>query len=254
MKWLERCQEWKRKYPVCLPEYEDEQEGINSYHFIDRLSDIAPDDAVIVTDMGTSFTGTHQGWKVKKGQRLYTSGGHASMGWGLPGAIGAYCALNRPVILITGDGGIMMNLQELATIAKHKMRIAIFLLDNDGYLTIKHMQNNHFGRYVGSTEDSGLGFPDWGDLANAFGIALYNFPAAGALGWIEQVGWAHMFSDGPFMSVIPMPHMQPLIPRNTSEKRPDGTIVSKPIEDMYPFLDRKEFADNMIVKPVEVLE
>ena len=130
--WLSRCQDWKRKYPVYNPEYANEKEGINSYHFIEKLSDIAPADAIIITDMGTAFTCVHQAFKIKKGQRLITSSGHAPMGWGLPGAVGACFASGKPVICITSDGGIMMNLQELATIAKHKLPICIFLLDNSG--------------------------------------------------------------------------------------------------------------------------
>ena len=255
--WVKTCQDWKARYPVYNPEYANEEDGINSYHFIEKLSDIAADDAIIITDIGAAFTCTHQSWKIKKGQRLMTSSGHAPMGCALPLAIGAHYASGKPVIAIVGDGGIMMNLQELATIAKHDLPIRIFLLDNSGYLTIKLMQTNHFGRFVGSTE-SDLAFPKWWPLVDSFSVLRCNqygyecvYPGDDICEALER---ATAYPKGPYFTCIQMPPHQPLIPRNTSEKRPDGTMVSKSIEDMYPFLPREEFKAQMIVDTVDILE
>ncbi|TAM45953.1 MAG: thiamine pyrophosphate-binding protein [Gammaproteobacteria bacterium] len=250
--WVRRCQEWKVKYPVALPEYRDLKQGINSFYFVDRLSDRLPADAVVVTDMGTSFTCTMQTFKVKLGQRLTTASGHAPMGYGLPGAIGA-CFGNgrRKTICISGDGGLQMNIQELQTMAHFRLPIILFVINNGGYLTIKHMQQNHFGRYVGSESGSGLSCPDMMKVAHAYGIPARRIAdQASLLRELDDV----LAQPGPYICEIMMPEDQPLIPRLSSLKKPDGTIISKPLEDLYPFLDRKEFKENMLIPPTEVLD
>lgn len=250
--WLKRCHNWKNKYPVVLPEYKENKKEVNSFYFTDVLSEKLDKDAVVVTDMGTSFTCTMQTFKVKKGQRLFTSGGHAPMGFGLPGAIGA-CFANkkRKTICISGDGGLQMNIQELQTLVHYNLPIILFVLNNGGYLTIKLMQQNHFGRYVGSDKDSGLSCPDIIKVANSYGIKSERIANHDQLhSKIDKV----LAQPGPFICEIIMSETQPLIPRVTSVKRPDGTIISRPLEDLYPFLDRKEFLENMIIKPLEVLK
>lgn len=250
--WVKICRKWKIKYPVVLPEYRDRKDAVNSFYFIDVLSQKLDKSAVIVTDMGTSFTCTMQTFKVKQGQRLFTSAGHSSMGFGLPGAIGACFANNRKkVICITGDGGLQMNIQELQTVAHHHLPIIIFVLNNGGYLTIKLMQQNHFGRYVGSNKESGLTCPDIVKIAGAYGIKAERINNHDELH--AKIGLV-LAQPGPFICEIIMPQDQPLIPRVSSLKKPDGTILSKPLEDMYPFLSREEFLRNMIVKPIEILK
>ena len=129
--------------------YRERAERVNSYYFIEQLAQRAPDDAVIVTDMGTSFTCTMQTFQIKKGQRLFTSSGLAAMGFGLPGSIGAcFGHARRKTISVNGDGGFMFNLQELQTIAEFKLPISIFVLSNGGYLTMQLMQQNHFKRLL----------------------------------------------------------------------------------------------------------
>jgi len=250
--WRTRCKEWKNKYPVMLEEYKKNNSNVNSFYFVDMLSEKLRDDAVIVTDMGTSFTCTMQGFKVKSGQRLFTSSGHASMGFGLPGAIGACFANNKQkTICISGDGGLQMNIQELQTIVHYNLPIILFVLNNNGYLTIKLMQQNHFGRYIGSDPSSGVSCPDIVKLASAYGIKSDRISTSKELSSkIDKI----LSEPGPFVCEVIMPEDQPLIPRVSSLKKPDGSIVSKPIEDLYPFLDRDEFFENMIVKPVEILE
>lgn len=249
--WLTRCREWKVKYPIVLPEYSKTPDGVNSFYFVDQLAQKLDNNAVVVTDMGTSFTCTMQTFHTKAGQRLFTSSGHASMGFGLPGAIGACFGHDRrQTICISGDGGLQMNIQELQTLVTYKLPIILFVLNNNGYLTIKLMQQNHFGRYVGSDPGSGVICPDIIKVATAYGIPSLRINNQQELG--EQLD-SVLSQTGPFICEIMMPENQPLIPRVSSLKKPDGTIISKPLEDLYPFLDREEFASNMIVAPVEVI-
>lgn len=249
--WVEKCQSWKKKYPVALSEYKKNKKDVNSFYFVDILSKKLDEKAVIVTDMGTSFTCTMQTFKVKLGQRLFTSSGHSPMGFGLPGAIGACIANGRKkTICISGDGGLQMNIQELQTMVHYNLPIILFVLNNRGYLTIKLMQQNHFGRYVGSDPDSGLSCPDIVKIAKAYGIKAERIKNQKELNEkIDRV----LSEPGPFVCEIIMPENQLLIPRLSSLKKPDGTIISKPLEDLYPFLDRKEFLENMIIEPVEIL-
>jgi len=174
------------------------------------------------------------------------------MGFGLPGAIGA-CFANdkRKTICISGEGALQMNIQELQTLVHYKLPVILFVLNNKGYLTIKLMQQNHFGRYIGSDPDSGYSCPDIIKVATAYGIKAERVRNQDELhSRIDQI----LCEPGPFVCEIMMPEDQPLIPRVSSLKKPDGTIVSKPMEDLYPFLDRKEFSENMIIKPLEVLK
>jgi acetolactate synthase I/II/III large subunit len=220
--WTGRCDDWKYHYPVVAYEAREGGED-NSFLFIERLSRELPSDAVVVTDMGTAFTCTFQSAKMKAGQRWLTASGHAPMGYALPGAIGAHYATGKRVTCLVGDGSLMFNLQELQTIGERKLPIDIYVLSNGGYLTIKHTQSNHFGRFVGSE----FSFPAFYKFADAFGVALHE---------------------------IVMDPMQPLIPRSSSMKLPDGSITSRPIEDLYPFLPREELRENMIVPTVEVFQ
>ena len=246
--WIQKCNYWKAKYPVVLPEYAENKEVVNSFYFVDVLSKKLDESAVVVTDMGTSFTGTMQAFKTKQGQRFFTSSGHASMGFGLPGAIGACFANDRKkTICISGDGGLQMNIQELQTMVHYNLPIILFVLNNNGYLTIKLMQQNHFGRYVGSDKSSGVSCPDIIKVANAHGIKTERIANHDELhAKIDSV----LAEPGPFVCEIIMSENQPLIPKVSSAKRPDGTFDSRPLEDLYPFLDRDEFLENMIVKPI----
>jgi acetolactate synthase-1/2/3 large subunit len=249
--WNDRVKNWKIKYPVNLPEYKNEKEYINSFYFVDYLSKKLGNDAIVVTDMGTSFTCTMQTFKTKAGQRFFTSSGHASMGFGLPGAIGACIANHRKkTICISGEGALQMNLQELQTVVTYNLPIILFVLNNQGYLTIKSMQQNHFGRLVGSDPSSFVNCPDMGKIAYAYGIDYKKLHTHDDLHEsLDDI----LATNKPFICEIVMHPFQQLIPRVSSMKLPDGRVVSKPMEDLFPFLDRAEFLANMIVKPVEIL-
>lgn len=250
--WLKKCRSWKKRYPVVLQEYKDVKGKVNSFYFIDVLSERLDKNATVVTDVGTSLISTMQAFKAKPGQRLFASSGHASMGSGLPGSIGASVAdKKRKTICISGDGGLQMNIQELQTLVHYKLPVIVFVLNNGGYLSIKLMQQNHFGRYVASNKDSGLSCPDIIEVANAYGIKSERISDHDDLH--EKIDTI-LAQPGPFICEVKMSENQPLIPRVSSIKTPDGTIISLPLEDLYPFLDRKEFFSNMIVRPIEILE
>ena len=237
--WLARCQSLRDRYPVVLPEYKEQKHGINSYHFIQALSDAARADDVIVTDMGFAFQVTHQTWKVKSGQRLFTNCGLASMGWGLPAAIGAAIASSRRVILIAGEGGFQMTMQELATVMHHKLNIKMFVLNNGGYATIKQTQELGFqGRLMGVNEDTGLSFPDLSLVAASYGMA------GGDLGNVANLNIA-LSIPGPFICQINLDPNQPQAPRAINRRNPDGSMNPTPLEDAWPFLSPEVIQKEM---------
>jgi len=245
--WVTQCQEWKAKYPVVMPEYKNEKDFVNSYYFTDQLSKHLPEKAIVLTGVGTSFTGTLQSIKIKQGQELHCNMGCASMGWDLPAAIGASFAKGeKDIVLITGEGSIMMNLQELQTISYYKLPIKIFLLNNNGYLAIKNTQNSFFaGNLAAVDENSGLNFPKFVKIADTFGFAYESIK--NHQDQLEEKIEKVLNYKGPIICEIFMSPNQPLVPKVFSQKNPDGTMISKPLEDMYPFLDREEFKKNMFI-------
>jgi acetolactate synthase-1/2/3 large subunit len=237
--WIDEVKNWKDKYPVFLPEYKENTEKINSFYLMEVLSDNLEDDHVVVTDMGTSYTCTHQSLKTNGKNRLFTSSGCCSMGFGLPGAIGTfYGDPSKRVVLIAGDGGFQMNIQELQTVVHNNIPLKIFILNNNGYLAISLMQDNLFdSNYVGSTNNSGVSSPDFTKIAKAYGIESVRFANNKELeSGITRV----LESEGPVLCEVVMPENQPLIPRVQSRKDSSGEIVSTSIENMFPFLPKEE--------------
>ncbi len=169
--WLAWCQERARRYPVVLPEYWNTVGSVNPYCFMETLFAALPEGEVVVSGDGTASVTSFQAARLKKGQRLYHNSGSAPMGFDLPAAIGAAVATGRRVVCLAGDGSIQMNLQELQTIVTHRLPVKIFVLDNQGYHSIRQTQHNYFpDNIVGCGTESGLGFPDFGKLAWAYGI------------------------------------------------------------------------------------
>ena len=242
--WLTQCQRWKRKYPVVLPEYKEQTGSINSYHFIDILSDVLTPNDVVVTDMGFAFQNTHQAFRVKKGQRVFTNCGLASMGWGLPAAVGAcFGSGKKRTVCIAGEGGLLMTIQEMATIMHHRLPVKLFVLNNGGYLTIKQTQELGFdGRLMGINEESGLSFPDFMTIAEAYrfkGVRLKSHQDLRKQ--IEEV----MNHEGPVLCEIMMDPNQMQAPKAVNRRNADGTMTQTPLEDSYPFLDPKEIEENL---------
>ena len=208
------------------------------------------DDAVVVGDAGSVYYVMGQAFQVKEKQRFITSGAQAEMGFTLPACIGACFARGRKeVIGITGDGSLQMNLQELQTIVHHDLPIKLFVWNNDGYLSIRASQRKFFnGRLIGSDRSSGVSFPELKKIAEAYGIQY--FRAEGSSTLDRDIDEVLAFPKAAICEVMCLAD-QEIKPSVSAYVKPDGSMVSKPLEDMYPFLDRREFLANMIVKPLD---
>ena len=240
--------EWKKtlktldsKYGIGNEEILNQEAKIDSYEVIELVSKFVPLSATVVTDMGTSFTCTMQAFKNQRKSRLFTSSGTSSMGFGLPGAIGAYFAdQERPVYLIAGDGGFQMNIQELQTVKFHRIPIRIIILNSNGYLAISIMQQNSFGsNFVGSTPDSGIDAPDFSNIAQAYGIASTKIKSSEDLKAIlEDIEVV----VEPVLLEICIPNNQMMRPRSQSLRREDGTFYSEGIDVMWPYLTETDIS------------
>ena len=247
--WLERCVMRRKAYPVVTPEEKGPQaDGLaNIYAFYDILSDLLPEGAGVIGSCGTSRVVGTQVFRVKEGQRFYTNSGTASMGYDLPAAIGISKASGcGEITLVTGEGSIMMNLQEMQTIATNRLPVRVFLICNGGYHSIRQTQNAFFGRpLIGIGPESGdLEFPDPGKLADLFGFSYGCCPANETLK--EDMEEAMRLSLPALIEVRVSP-LQKTEPKVASRKLPDGTMISVPLEDMAPFLDREELKKNVEV-------
>lgn len=243
--WVAQCNVWKEKYPVVLPEYKDEK-PVNSYYFLEQLSKQVKSHAAVLVDTGSCFHVACQTWKVKKGQKYLTTGGLSSMGYWVAG-IGACMANSKQeTIVVTGDGSLQMNLQEFAVIKHNNLPIKVFILNNNGYLLIRHTQRNFMeNRLVGEGPTSGVWCPDSLEIAKAYGIKGVRIDSVEG---IEEKIKEVLEYDGPVICDVMTPEWQLLIPRVSSEKLPDGTLVSRKYEDMFPFLDENEFKSNMVAE------
>jgi acetolactate synthase-1/2/3 large subunit len=244
--WLRWCKDRRAKYPVVLKEYWENKETVNPYCFVEALFEKLEENEIIVTGDGTACVCTFQAAYLKKGQRLYTNSGSASMGYDLPAAIGAYFA-NKPsrLICITGDGSIQMNLQELETIVAHKIPLKLFILNNKGYHSIRQSQHNHFpDNIVGCGLDSGLSFPSFQKLAHVYGFDYHK--AENHLQLREAIGQA---LNGPGLQLceVYLDLEQQFAPKLSSMKLPDGRMISAPLEDLAPFLPREELKENLLI-------
>jgi acetolactate synthase I/II/III large subunit len=247
--WLEWCKERTRRYPTVLPEYWQARNGVNPYCFVDALFDQLPADQIVVTGDGTACVVTFQAARIREHQRLYTNSGCASMGYDLPAAIGACLGSGgRPVVCLAGDGSLQMNLQELQTIVGRRLPVKLFVLNNQGYHSIRQTQQNYFpDNVVGCGLDSGLSFPDFGRLAHAYGIPFRRVEDHDGLAAAIAETLA---GDGPEMCEVVLDLAQAFAPKLASKKLPDGRMVSAPLEDLTPLLDREEFGRNMIIPPL----
>ena len=247
--WIKKCQHWKRKYPACLPEYGKVKGGINLYYFIDTLSKKLKDDSVVVGDAGSAVYVPPQSLKLKDGQRYITSGGQAEMGYTIPACVGISIARQRgEVIGITGDGSFQLNIQELQTIVHCDLPVKLFVWNNGGYLSIRATQTKFFeGRLMGADETSGVSFPSLRKVAKAYGIQYYKASTSNKLAdVIEKV---MQYPKAVICEVMCLRDQQ-IVPTVSAYTKEDGSLVSKPIEDMYPFLNREEFINEMLIKPL----
>jgi acetolactate synthase-1/2/3 large subunit len=248
--WIKRCQEWKNKYPLVLPQYWEQTEGVSSYVFSQVLAEeLASDDVIVSGSSGNGIEVFLLVFEVKTGQRIFHTRGLGSMGFGLPASIGACLASDlRRTICVDGDGGFQMNIQELETVHRLNLPIKFFVFNNQGFASIRSSQKKYFGRLVGADATSGLTLPNLLNVASAYGLATAQISSSANLR--EQIRDILNSSD-PIVCEVMVPTDEVRAPSLSSFKKDDGTMVSKPLEDLWPFLEREEFISNMIVPLVE---
>ncbi len=245
-KWINRSRQWKTKYPIVLEKYWQQKKHVNTYVLVDCLSQLLTENDLLVPgSSGSCSEITMQAFKVKKSQRIFNTPGLGAMGFGLPASIGACLASGKKrTVTIIGDGGLQLNIQELETLARLKLPIKIFILNNNGYASIRNTQKNHFkGHLVCCDPSSGLTFPDTSKIASAYKIKYRKLSNHQA---IKQKIQKILETEGPIICEVMVEPDLATAPRLSSEVLADGSIVSKPLEDLWPFLDREEFRQNML--------
>jgi acetolactate synthase I/II/III large subunit len=242
--WIGYCTEMRNKYPLNIPEHADNG-FINSYKFIDRINDLIPKNAVIVTDMGTALLSGHYSIRLKPDQTMFTSLGLGEMGYGLPGAVGSsFADKNRVVVCLNCDGGMMMNLQELQTIAHHKLPIKIVVFNNDGYLMIRHTQKMLFGgAYNSVNTKTGVSLPNFYKVGEAFGIEGFVLNSWESFDDIVSQFISH---PGPSLLEVFMDPDQDFLPKVKGVSNLDGSITPGLLEEMSPLLPFDEIEKSMI--------
>lgn len=250
--WLVTCQRWKKDYPAVLPrQWEENGKTANVYAFVRYLSSCLPENSLTAVSNGACCVVGNQAYVIQKGSRMANNSAIASMGYGLPAAIGTCIGGGRQqTICLEGDGSIMMNLQELQTIQTNQLPIKIFLINNNGYHSIRITQNNLFKEHckVGIGPESGdLSFPEFESIAKAFGYPYYS---AHSNAEMKRVVDKVLTLDGPVFCEIFTDTKQVWEPKSSTKRLPDGTLVSPPLEDLAPFLPREELEKQMYIPMV----
>ena len=251
--WLETCRRWKREYPVVLPrQWEENGSTANVYAFVRYLSSRLPQNSLTAVSNGACCVVGNQAYVIQKGSRMANNSAVASMGYGLPAAIGTCLGGGRrETICLEGDGSIMMNLQELQTVQTNQLPIKLFLINNQGYHSIRITQNNLFQEHckVGIGPESGdLSFPEFQKIAEAFGYRYYSANSnAGMKAVVDEV----LAQEGPVFCEIFTDTQQVWEPKSSTKRLEDGTLVSPPLEDLAPFLPREELEKIMLIPLME---
>jgi acetolactate synthase-1/2/3 large subunit len=247
--WERRCAGWKARYPVVTPAHRAGS-AVSIYRLAEVIgTETAPDDLLVSGSSGSGIEIFLLACPARSGQRIYHTAGLGAMGFGLPAAIGVCLAGGRRrTICVDGDGGFQFNIQELETVARLRLPIKFFVLNNGGYASIRASQRNWFGAArIGCDAGSGLTVPDLPHLAAGFGLP--SAVIADQHDLPRQVR-AVLDTDGPVICDVRVIPEESREPRLASMQRPDGSLVSKPLEDLFPFLDRDEFLSNMIIAPL----
>ncbi|MCM2267879.1 MAG: thiamine pyrophosphate-binding protein [Elusimicrobiales bacterium] len=248
--WFALCRDWRRRYPLGRGVTPTKKDLVNTYDLMEVLSqEMDGRDVLVPGSSGSCAEITMQAFKVKPGQRVLNTPGLGSMGFGLPASGGAAIASGRRVVTIIGDGGLQHNIQAYETIARLNLPVKIFILNNDGYGSIRVMQTKHFkGNYVFCDPRSGLNVPDIARNAAVYGLKTVRIPNKAAI----RAGVRKTLAmKGPVVCEVLVDPWLETAPKLASFVKPDGKIVSKPLEDLWPFLDREEFKANMVVAPVK---
>jgi acetolactate synthase I/II/III large subunit len=242
--WMRWAKERLVKYPSVLAEFKNSNE-IHPYYFVKRLTELLGNDSVLVAGNGTACVAAFQAGEVKEGQRMFWNSGCAAMGYDLPASIGASIGLgSKEVICLAGDGSIQMNLQELQTMKQFDLPIKIFYLNNDGYISIKQTQENFFeGRKVACDGTSEVSFPEFLKIAKAYDLPSASLSTTDDIdNKLEKI----LKKKGTVLCEVILSNNYIFSPKVSSEKLPDGSMKSKPLEDMFPFLDRNEYNSNIL--------
>src|SRR5579864_9174037 len=244
-KWLDHARDWKGRYPVVQLRQRVAGPPLNPYDFIDKLFQmLGPEDAVVCGN-ATACIVPYQAGKLKKGERLISNSGSASMGYDLPASIGVAVAKGGRTVCIAGDGSLQMNVQELQTLVGYRLPIKLFVLNNGGYLSIRQTQTGFFqGRKIGESAESGVTFPNMKRVGEAYGIPSFAIENVEHLEIVRR----ELDTDGPALFDVSLDPAQEFEPRLRSRILPDGKILTPNLEDMYPFLTPEELASNMLVE------
>ena len=248
--WVERCRDWKAKYPLVTSTHRAQSDYVSTYAFTEAISRLMDEgDTVIVGSSGAAIELVFLCLEVKEGQRIFHNRGTGSMGLGLPQAIGA-CFANglQKTVLIEGDGSFQLNLQELQTVATHRLPIKMFILNNQGFASIRLSQERHFGGLIGADASSGLDLPDLKRIAEVYGIKTAQIRNHAEMA--KELPCL-LEGDEPLLCEIMISPQEPREPSIASRQRKDGGMASSPLEDLWPFLPRDEFLENMIIPPLE---
>jgi acetolactate synthase-1/2/3 large subunit len=248
--WKRRCAEWKTKYPLVLPEHRERDEPVSMFYFTEVLcEELDEGDLIVPGSSGNAIETVLLAFKTKKNQRIFITTALGPMGFGLPASIGGCLAHgSRRTVCIDGDGGIQMNIQEFETLVRLQLPIKLFVINNNGYGSIIASQKAYFNRLTGADPGSGLTLPDITKVAAAYGLPTRRITNQRNLRTeIREI----LDAPGPMVCDVIVVPDEPRLPRVSSAQKPDGSMVSKPLEDMFPFLDREEFLANMIVPPIE---
>ena len=242
--WLAWAKERGERYPQVLPRHREWRGKINPYHFMEELFAALGDRDVVVTGNATACIMSFQAGKLRRGQRLISNSGSASMGYDLPAAIGAAFAApeGAQVVCLAGDGSLQMNVQELQTLVQYRPSVKVLVLNNDGYLSIRTSQGNFFKRLVGEGPANGVSFPDYCKVADAYGLPARRLDAPDFAQGLREF----LALPGPGVCDVVLDETQQFEPRMSSRQLEDGRIVTPPLEDMFPFLPREELAANVL--------
>lgn len=243
-KWVSWGREIDARFPACAVSYNEEKDAINPYVYIDRMTKVLDEGDKVICGNGSACVITFQGMHIKKDQRLFTNSGCAAMGYGFPAAVGCAAAMrdldnNSRVICVDGDGSFQMNLQELQTVVYNKLNLKTFIINNNGYHSIRQTQTNLFEPpLVGVCDGNGLSFPDLEKLAAAYNMRYVRIDKVDE---IEVKTLEALAGNDPVLCEVVVSDKQNFAPKLSSKVLPDGRIVSPPIDDMFPFLEREEY-------------
>lgn len=248
--WQDRCQHWKQRYPVVLPEHRESRDRVSIYYLTEILSDLLQSDDTIVP--GSSGLGIEiflLAFQVKRNQRVFNTTALGAMGFGLPAAIGACLATDgRRTICVDGDGGFQLNIQELETLRRLNLPIKCFVLNNEGYASIRATQERYFGQRMGADAANGMTLPDLIKVTSAYDLTACRIvDQADLRAQVKKV----LELPGPVICDVLVRSDEPRAPSLSSVQNEKGSMVSKPLEDLWPFLEREEFFGNMIIPPLQ---